>query len=582
MLEQMRKSSQSLLIYVLFGIVIAVFIISFGPQSRGVSCDGPGSGADHYAAKVAGDVVSTSSFRYGYLFLGGAQYPAQMAKQQRLKEMVMDKLIERELLAQEAQRLGYVVSNEEVEDLIAEAKMIGLGYPRAINRVQKDGKFNYEAFKNFVQYELSLNPKTFIDEQKREILASRVRDLMRAGVKVSLDEVKAEAERKGRQVNLEYVRFSNRRYEPAVVITDAELADHAAKNEAKLREAYEQKKFMYEKVPKELKLREILIKTPTGANTDPARAQRKADQLAARLKAGEPFAKLAAEANDDPAARARAGEIGWKRKGALGLETADDDKLFAAKSGEVVGPFKTKDGLVLLVSEASREGDLPFDKVKLELADEKLRQERAGALAKADAEAALARARAAQGKSLKDLFPAKSDKSDKTHNTDKDGKDDKDDKDDKKPDRALAKAGAPPAADAPSAEETGLFSRRAGRDGAIIEGLGVSNALSHAAFALQPGAPVAGPFEIAGSWVIVRLKERKEPDLAEFDKKKLELQRDAELTKWMEVLTDWSHDRCVEARNAKRILVNRDILRYEDSSDPPPYEPCMPRRMFGG
>ena len=35
MLEQMRKSSQSLLIYVLFGIVIAVFIINFGPQSQG-------------------------------------------------------------------------------------------------------------------------------------------------------------------------------------------------------------------------------------------------------------------------------------------------------------------------------------------------------------------------------------------------------------------------------------------------------------------------------------------------------------------------------------------------------------------
>lgn len=571
MLEQMRKSSQSLLIYVLFGIVIAVFIISFGPQSRGVSCDGPGSGADHYAAKVAGDVISTSDFRYGFLFLGGAQYPAQMAKQQRLKEMVMDKLIERELLAQEAQRLGYVVSDEEVEDLVAESKMIGLGYPRAINRVQKDGKFNYEAFKNFVQYELSLNPKTFIDEQKREILASRVRDLMRAGVKVSLDEVKTEFERKGRQVNLEYVRFSTRKYEPAVVIADAELADYAAKNEAKLREAYEQKKFMYEKVPKELKLRQILIKSPTGASADPARAQRKADQVAAKLKAGEPFAKLAAETNDDPAAKAHGGAIGWKRKGALGLESADDDKLYAAKTGEAVGPFKTKDGFLLLVSEANREGDLPFDKVKLDLAEEKMRQDRAGALAKADAEAALTRARAAEGKALKDLFPGKSDKaSDKA-----------DEKADKKADKALAKAGVP-AADAPSAEETGLFARRAGRDGAIVEGLGVSNALSNAAFALQPAAPVAGPFEIAGSWVIVRLKERKEPDLAEFAKKKLELQRDAELTKATEVLTDWSHDRCVEARNGRRILINREVLRYDDSSDPPPYEPCMPRRMFGG
>jgi hypothetical protein len=50
----------------------------------------------------------------------------------------------------------------------------------------------------------------------------------------------------------------------------------------------------------------------------------------------------------------------------------------------------------------------------------------------------------------------------------------------------------------------------------------------------------------------------------------------------MEVLTDWSHERCIEARDAKRIQINRDVLRYEDSAEPPPYEPCMPRRQFGG
>ncbi len=566
MLEQMRKSSQSLLIYVLFGIVIAVFIINFGPQSRGGGCEGPSSAGDHYAAKVAGDIISTADFRYGFLFIGGAQYPTRMAKEQRLKEMVMDKLIERELLAQEAERLGYVVTNEEVEDLVAEAKMIGLGYPRAINRVQKEGKFNYEAFKNFVQYDLSLNPKTFIEEQKREILASRVRDLLRAGVKVSLDEVKADFDRKGRQVNLEYVRFSNRKYEPAVVIADSELGDYASKNEAKLREAYEQKKYMYEKVPKELKLRELMLKTAAAGAGDPARIQHKAEQLAARIKGGEPFAKVAKEINDDAAAKARGGEIGWKRKGGLGLETADDDKLFAAKTGEVVGPFKTKEGFVLLTADAAREGDLPFDKVKLDLADEKIRAERASALAKADAQAALAKAKATEGKTLKELFPTKDDKAAKA--------------DDKTAKAQAAKGGAP-AMESPSSEETGLFAQRGGRDGAIVEGLGVSNELSKAAFALQSGAPLAGPFEIAGSWVIVRLKERKEPDLTEFEKKKLDLQRDAELTKWGEVMSDWAHDRCVQARTAKRIIVNRDVLRYEDSNEPPPYEPCMPRRMFG-
>ena len=109
---------------------------------------------DHQAATVDGRSVTSNDFRYGFLVMGGAQYPSQEAKRQRLKETVMDKLIERELLALEAERLGYSVSDEQVEDQIAEAKLIGLGYPRTIPRMQKDGKFNYESFKSFVQYEL--------------------------------------------------------------------------------------------------------------------------------------------------------------------------------------------------------------------------------------------------------------------------------------------------------------------------------------------------------------------------------------------------------------------------------------------
>jgi len=447
--------------------------------------------------------------------------------------------------------------------------MIGLGEPLTVGRVQKNGKFNYEAFKNFVQFELSLNPKTFIEEQKRELLASRVRNLMRAGVKVSLDEVKADFERTGQQANLEYLRFSNRKYEPSVVVSDADLTAYASKNEAKLRDLYEQKKFMYEKVPKEVRVREILIKGGAAAN-DAAKAQRKAEQLAAKIKsekdatkAAAAFALAAKESSDDAGSKAKGGDLGWKRKGTLGLESADDDKVFAAKAGELLGPFKTKDGgVVLVVAEGSREGDLPFDKVKLDLAEEKLREERSGALAKADAEAALAKAKADGGKTLKELFPPKDDKAGS-----------------KEPSK-LAKLPALDA-DAPRAEETGLFSRRGSREGAIVEGLGVSNALTKAAFELKPGA-LAGPFEVSGSWVVVRLKERKDPDMAEYEKKKLDLQRDAEMNKWMEVLTDWSHDRCMEARNAKRIVINRDVLRYEDSAEPPPYEPCMPRRMFGG
>ena len=113
-----------------------------------------------------------------------------------------------------------------------------------------------------------------------------------------------------------------------------------------------------------------------------------------------------------------------------------------------------------------------------------------------------------------------------------------------------------------------------------MEQVGDSPALAKAAFELKPEAPLAGPFEIAGSYVVVRLKERKEPDWSELDKKKDELRSEAELIKWNEVFTDWVQTQCREEKAAGRLTVNRSILRYEDSKEPPPYEPCSREPMF--
>ena len=418
MLEQMRRSSQSLLIYVLFGIVIAVFIINFGPQSRGGSCEQAMGGNEHYAAKVAGEPITTNDFRYGFMLAGGAQVPAKYAKQERLKEMVMDRLIERELLAAEGERLGYVVTEDEAVDQIGEAKMIGLGALHTVPRMQKDGKFNYDAFKSFVQLELGMTPKSFIEEQKKEILALRVRDLLRDSVTVSPDEVKADFLRKQRQVNLEYMRFSGHRYEGEIAPTDAEIADYAAKNEAKLKEAYEQKKFAYEKVPPQRRLRQILIKVPKDAKPEVEKAARtKAEALTERLKKGAKaggkegltFTELARTASDDAASKAKGGDLGWRARGATNLSGAAEDKVWNAKPGALVGPLRGNDGFVITKMEGAREGEVSFEKAKLELAEEKVREEQANARAKASAEATVAKAKETPQTPLKTLFPPPSD-----------------------------------------------------------------------------------------------------------------------------------------------------------------------------
>jgi len=561
MLDQMRKNSRSLLITVLFGIIILVFIINFGPQGRGSSCEQTMSD-DHYAARIGGQVISNNDFRYGFLLSGGDRYPPKVAKQERLKELVMDRLIERELLTGMADKLGFVVTDDDVDDQIGDGKImtLGGGAPISVPNIQKDGHFNYESFKTFVRISLQQTPNDFVAEQKREMLASRVRNLVRSSVSISPEEVKAEFLRKGRQVNLEYIRFASRRQETEIAPTDAEIADYASKNEAKLKEMYEQKKFLYEKAPAQRRIRQILIKLPADADAKADKAAKeKAEALAEKLKRGGKltFADAAKQSSDDAASKGRGGDIGWRARGGTNLQGEAEDKLFAAKDGAIVGPLKGNDGYIISKVEGAREGQIPFEKAKLELASEKLRQEQGVIRAKAAAEAALAKAKENPTATLKTIFPPPSDTQEASG----------------------ADAGA-----APRVEETGLFSMRSTPEGVVVEGIGVSSAVAKAAFALTADKPLAGPFAIGDNFYVIRLKERKEPDLADFEKRKQELAHEAERAKGERVLSDWMHAACVEARDAKRISVNLDLLKYgEEANEQVSYEPCSgSHRLFGG
>jgi peptidyl-prolyl cis-trans isomerase D len=590
---QARKSAQSLLVYVLFGIIITVFIINFGPHSRsgGGGCDG-GPGGDESAATVAGNDVPSSAFRYAFMLMGGANQPPQMLKMRRFKETVMDRLLERELLAEQAQRMGFAVDEDDVHKLLLDGRIVGLGLPHTVSRIQKDGVFNYDLFKNFSQYELGLSPEAFVAQQERELLAARMRDFLRATVTVSPEELRADFESKNRQVNLEYVRFPSRKYEAQIEPTPAELAAYMKEpsNAAKLKETFEQRKSLYTDIPGEVRVREIVVKVPNAAGDgeptegEQATGRTRAEAVVARLaEKGEPFAKVAREVSEDEDSATRGGELGWRRKGGLGLADADEAKLFAAQPGQVVGPFKTSRGEVILQAGPSRHGTLSYDDVKEELAEERIKQDRAVELARQKAEAALTLARSPDnaGKSFKDLFPGDAAAGTGQTKAEVAAKDKAAKLDSKKKGLAGASSAGPGGAAtlAPGearAEETGLFSRR----GSIVEQVGDSPALAKAAFELKPESPVAGPFEIAGSYVVVRLKERKDPDYSELDKKKDELRGEAELIKWNEVFTDWVQNQCREEKAAGRLSVNRSILRYEDSKDPPPNEPCSREPMF--
>ncbi len=549
MLEEMRQQTRSLFIYVLFGILIAVFIINFGPASP--SCNGrrfAKMGTE--GAHVEGHVVSRQDYMYGLIMVGAQNIPAKRAKMMRVHETVMDMLIDREIMANAAERAGFRVTDEQVEDLISDSKIIGLGREQKATIFDKDGRFSYDRFRKFVQYEMGMTPRAFIEEQRREMLANQMRDALRAGVAVSPEEVKQEWMWKADQVNVEYLRFPVHRYESELTLSPQEIAAYATAHQDALKKVYDARKAaLYQNQPKERRLREILVKVESKASASKvAAAKKKADKLAARIRGGESFAKVAASASEDERTKARGGDLGWLRAGATMLDPAVDKKLAAAKDGELVGPVKTASGYVLVEAEATRQGNIPFEAVKLDLAASKLRAEKSEAEAKADAMAALAKIKAAPDKSLKDLYPTPAEGADSSAQN-----------------------------EPVQAEETGLFSR----NGSIVVGLGQAPTLAKAIFALTKDAPVAGPIEELGSFIVVKLKERKRPDITEFEKNRTGLVEDAARRKGDMVVMEWALARCREARDAKQIEVNSDLLRYEDSPKTPVrYEPCTPPPMY--
>jgi peptidyl-prolyl cis-trans isomerase SurA len=99
-------------------------------------------------------------------------------------------------------------------------------------------------------------------------------------------------------------------------------------------------------VPEQVHLSEILVPTAENAtDADIAAAQAKADELAAKLKAGANFADLAKVSSGGPTASA-GGDLGDFKRGTLGdvLEKA----TFSLPVGGVTAPIRTRQGFVIL------------------------------------------------------------------------------------------------------------------------------------------------------------------------------------------------------------------------------------------
>jgi len=139
---------------------------------------------------------------------------------------------------------------------------------------------------------------------------------------------------------------------------DKLLLDDYLEREAKKAVTPEAAKALYDQTVKAMKpeeevhARHILVE-----NEDDAK------KIAARIKGGEDFAKVAAEASKDPGSKAEGGDLGWFTKERMVAPFAD--AAFKLNAGQVSDPIKTQFGWHVIKVEEKRTKPVPtFDEMK--------------------------------------------------------------------------------------------------------------------------------------------------------------------------------------------------------------------------
>ena len=533
MLDIMRSNTKSWLITLVFGVLIASFVISFGRGSSGFRTRSP----ETWAARVNGDLVTATDFSQAYAqrfrqasAQRGGKYTTEQAQQDNLKKETLKSLVDQELIAQQANELGIVVTDGEVADAIAKAP-----------NLQQDGKFDFDYYKRLVENGYGMSVPRFEEAYRKDLLRAKVLQAALSGANVSDDELRAFYQSQHESAAISYVKFTGFMFRDKAQVTDAEADAYAKAHEKEIGEQYEKDKKTRYTQGAAVKVRAITVPVPPNSTPEVESAARKRiDAALAEIQGGKDFAAVAREKSEDQTTKIQGGDLGFISKGGSAYGKTLEDEAVKLKAGQLSGVFKDRTGFHFLKAEEERAArEQPLDEVRKQIAQDLLKADKAKQLAHDKAVETLAALKA--GKDLKDLFPSK------------------------KPTEAgqfdFTSFTTPQATDTEPFHPLGGY----------IPGVGAAPKLSEAAFALTTaGAVPAAPIEDGDTWYVFKLKSRERADPSKLDdaekktvRERLEGQKQGEMySQWLERL-----------RKNARILENETLLSYEAAAARESYNP---------
>src|SRR3989442_7012776 len=326
MLDFMRRQRSTLkwvwvILIFIFSITLVTLYIPFG--------DLPNVSITNDVASIGHDSISAHEFQVAYrnyVDRMGGQLNPEMLKAFRFDRQIMDALVTRHVMTEEAKRLGLGASPAEIEQKILENPVF-----------RENGTFigrdRYEAI-------LGQNNRKideFETDVANEILAEKLRSFVAGAVLVTEPEAQEEYKRRNEKAKIDYFIVDATKLEDKVAASDQGQHEYYDKNKAKytvnekrkakyifleslklrsqvtvcddeLRQYYEQHKSEYN-IPERVKAQHILFKTQEKTPEEIEKIKDKARQVLERAKKGEDFGALAKQFPEDSSAGA-GGDLG--------------------------------------------------------------------------------------------------------------------------------------------------------------------------------------------------------------------------------------------------------------------------------
>lgn len=456
-MEKSRRQGASIFVYLIFCLLIAIFVINFGPQ--GGSGQGGCTSSSNIVVSVDGEEASQSSYHIAY----ANGYNRGSGKQKTY--VALETIIRRELLAQEAESRGMRVDSDLIQDQIKQGWFFLGGQRVQIPGIFDENHFwNIKAFKSWYA-SMNVSRNSYVGEQARGLMASMMAEILKDSVQVSRDEALQHYLFENNTVQYDVVAFKPETYRAAMKLTDADIERFVSTHGPEIEARYKTDERTYKAVKPQLQLRQIFIATleetpppapagagagsaavppeagsaagsgagsgsaavapakpadakPVEAKKDTAKkdekkigmpveaAKKKLEDARAAIAAGkQKFADAAKALNTDEAMKNSGGDLGWRTAdNAMLGDKAISDAIKTLKPGEMTPVVATDRGVYLVIAEAKREGDLTFDQVKHEIAKELAKDVWSKEAAKRAAIAALDKARSGTGMNLEQLY----------------------------------------------------------------------------------------------------------------------------------------------------------------------------------